>query len=72
MKTMYPVIAQDGMTSANQRAGLSRAIPLSETGQRGLTSANTQAGLAAPPAPAPAPTPASSGGAASGESSGAK
>jgi hypothetical protein len=27
MKKMYPVMAQDGLTSANLRAGLSRALP---------------------------------------------
>jgi|GEM_PF-6397240 len=41
MKKMYPVMAQDGLTSANLQAGLSRALPPSVMGQRGLTSAKS-------------------------------
>lgn len=57
-----PRITMDGLTSANLRAGLNRAVPASELQQKGLTSANLQAGLAAPPAPPPAPTPAPASG----------
>jgi len=51
---------QDGLTSANLRAGLNRASGSGDLGQRGMTSANLQSGLAKPPASPPAPSPSGS------------
>jgi hypothetical protein len=72
VKKMYPEMVQDGLTSANLQAGLSRALPINEMGQRGLTSANLQTALATPPAPRPVPAPTSSSGTASGNATGGK